>query len=98
MIGAVLEAAITDMQALRDDRRPSYTVDQLRATVWLAQKHATRWFDGINVDQEWALRGMNWIRYAEAWLDYEPLRKKDVRMSESQRLVLVTGIDTLEVA
>ena len=68
---AMLATAVGDMRELRPspDGRRENTRNRIGATVWLASSAATPWFDLSNVDQQYALDGMDWTGHAQRVID-----------------------------
>ena len=61
----VITTAIKDMRGV--ERK--HIRNRIDATVWLASKAATLWFDATGVEQPYALTGMDWPVYARRLLD-----------------------------
>lgn len=67
---AVLATAIRDMRR----RDPAEIRHRIKATVWLGSKTASMWFDAARVEQEYALRKVDWTTHAQHLLDGEAER------------------------
>jgi hypothetical protein len=63
----MIASAIKEMR----DRDASHIRDRIDATVWLATKAATRWFEVTGIAQSYALTGMGWTGHANHLLDVE---------------------------
>ena len=61
---------------------------RIEATVWLASKAATTWFDACGVDQSYALSRMKWHTHARELLN-------DAELGEDQTKVLELGLDAV---
>ena len=66
---------------------------RLEATVWLASKSATWWFEHIGVEQHYGLSRMGWPTHAE-----EVLAAGGRALSAADRQLLQAGLDALRPA
>jgi hypothetical protein len=75
-----------------EERHLRYNKVRLRieATVWLASKGATRWFDCCGLDQRYALGRMGWCSHAQGLLEDE-----SVYLGAEKTQVLELGLDAL---
>ena len=94
----MVKRAIRDMR----DREIKHIRSRIDATVWLASKGATLWFDATGVAQSYALTGMGWTAHARHLLDGEAGRMshwsgeellRPKAMSSEQSEVLKGGLD-----
>jgi hypothetical protein len=71
LASAMIVTAVKDMRELRpsSDGRRGNTRNRIDATLWLVSRAATPWFDTSNVDQQYALDGMDWTKHARQVLD-----------------------------
>jgi hypothetical protein len=95
-------AAVVVAQAAKDMRRQKgrgsvvrhlrYDKERLRieATVWLASKGATRWFDCCGLEQKYALDKMRWSSHAQGLLE-----DKSICLGAESTKVLELGLDAL---
>ena len=81
MACAVISTAIKDMR----DRDARHRRTRIDATVWMATKAATLWFDASGVNQGYALSGMDWSSHAQHLLDGEAGRMPYWDGDESSR-------------
>jgi len=97
----VITTAIKDMRGVED----KHIRTRIDATVWLASKGATLWFDAAGVGQPYALTGMDWTTHARRLLDGEAgrmsywdgdesLRSKAISPEQSE--LLRDGLDYFE--
>jgi len=63
---------------------------RIEATVWLASKGATRWFDGCGLEQKYALGKMRWSSHAQ-----ELLEEGSAHLSTAKIQVLERGLDAV---
>jgi len=70
---------------------PTKTELRLGATIWLASKSATLWFDHIGVEQLYGLWKIGWEAHAEEFLANEY-----INLSPEQHSVLELGLDALQ--
>jgi hypothetical protein len=82
----VLSMAIKDMR----DREAKHIRARIDATVWLATKAATLWFDAAGVGQGYALDGMGWISHAADLLGSE---ESFMAITAGQGQLLRDGMD-----
>ena len=94
----VITTAIKDMR----DREIKHIRTRIEATVWLASKGATLWFDATGVGQPYALTGMDWPVHARHLLDGEAARMsywdgdeslRSKAISSEQSKLLRDGLD-----
>jgi hypothetical protein len=97
----VITTAIKDMRGVE----AKHIRTRIDATVWLASKGATLWFDASGVGQPYALTGMDWAAHARHLLDGEAgrmsywngdesLRSKAISPEQSE--LLRDGLDYFE--
>ena len=63
---------------------------RIEATVWLASRGATRWFDCCGLEQKYALGKMRWSSHAQ-----ELLEEGSAHLSPAKIQVLERGLDAL---
>jgi hypothetical protein len=63
---------------------------RIEATVWLASKGATRWFDCCGLEQDYALGKMRWSTHAQGLLE-----DKSICLGHERTRVLELGLDVL---
>ena len=63
---------------------------RIDAVAWLASSDATRWFDGCDLDQRYALGRMKWAEHAQRLLDDD-----SAFLGRGKALVLEIGLDGL---
>jgi hypothetical protein len=75
--------------AIKDMRHKELTsiTDHVGAVCWLGSKGSTKWFDGINIDQESSLPKLGWDRYAK-----DILSDNEIPLSDDQREVLTATL------
>jgi hypothetical protein len=66
---------------------------RLEATVWLASKSATWWFEHIEIEQRYGLSKMGWPAHAE-----ELLAAGGKKLGAADRQLLEEGLDVLRPA
>ena len=76
-----------DVQHWGDRDRPGL---RIRATVWLASTQAATWFEGCDLDQNYALGRMGWARHARELLDDE-----SIFLDHKGARVLDLGLDAI---
>lgn len=77
LVCAMVLKALQDMERGAPGTMPN-------ATIWLATRSATRWFDMAGVDQLTALRRKKWYRHAQTVLR-EDLAERMARVQERYR-------------
>ena len=97
----VITTAIKDMRGVE----AKHIRNRIEATVWLASKAATLWFDAAGVGQPYALTGMDWPVHARHLLDGEAGRMpywdgdeslRSRAISPGQSKLLRDGLDYFE--
>ena len=87
LAGAVISTAMKGMRDYEIER----IGDRIDSTVWLGSKSARRWFDIANVDQEYALLGMDWTTHAADLLAGNAARVADWLESPSGKARPLVG-------
>ena len=84
---AMVHRAIKDMH-----HKESICIgDHVGAVCWLASKSGTRWFDMINIDQEFSLPKLRWDTYAK-----DLLSDDRILLSDDQSEMLVSTLKHLQ--
>ena len=94
LVLAVIHQATKEMRDTRPTATQQLGRDKLKlrieATVWLASTQATRWFEGCDLDQGYALGRMRWARHAR-----ELLEDESIFLGRDKTRVLELGLDAV---
>ena len=84
---AIIRYAVKDMHCKGSTR----TTDHVDAVCWLASNRGTRWFDLVDIDQEYSLPKLRWSVYAK-----DILSDDEILLSDDQRQMLTLTLKHLQ--